>query len=262
MTDPGAKYEALRLLLAGAATRAPANLVAVLEAVCRAAGLAGAAVVVEPYDGTPHALAGVDWAREALSSYGADLWGQLATRHQVESAYLQLSPDGQPRSLFAYPVHEGARVVAAVMGLAEGRRNLSLEEDFLVALATAIRLTRAAREPAAGSAEDLGEPADAVKQARLAAILETAIAVNHEVNNPLTAVLGNTQLLLMQADRLDPQFAKRLRDIEESALRIKDVTQRLLKQDGTRTTEYPGGLRMLDLSDTSASDTSDKPDDG
>jgi signal transduction histidine kinase len=77
------------------------------------------------------------------------------------------------------------------------------------------------------------------------------------VNNPLTAVLGNTQLLLMQADRLDPQFAKRLRDIEQSAMRIKDVTQRLLKQDGTRTTEYPGGLRMLDLSDTSEDE---KPD--
>ena len=260
MNDPGAKYEALRLLLAGAATRAKANLVPVLEAVCRAAGLAGAAVVLEPYEGDPHALAGLDWAREGLRSYGAELWGQLATRHQVESAYLQLSPEGRSLSLFAYPIHEGERVVAAVMGLAEGRRNLSLEEDFLVALATAIRLTRAAREPAAGVERTEGELTDPVQQARLAAILETAIAVNHEVNNPLTAVLGNTQLLLMQADRLDPQFAKRLRDIEQSALRIKDVTQRLLKQDGTRTTEYPGGLRMLDLSDTSETDKPEADD--
>jgi len=259
MNDTNAGYEALRLLLAGAATRAPANLVSVLEAVCRAAGLAGAAVVLEPYEGDPHAVAGLDWAREALRSYGAELWGQLATKHQVESAYLQLRPEGRPLCLFAYPIHEGERVIAAVMGLAEGRRNLSLEEDFLVALATAIRLTRAAREPARGEGATEGEARDAVQQARLAAILETAIAVNHEVNNPLTAVLGNTQLLLMQADRLDPQFAKRLRDVEESALRIKDVTQRLLKQDGSRTTEYPGGLRMLDLSDTSESE---KPGDG
>jgi len=260
MTDPGAKYEALRLLLAGAATRTKADLSLVLEAVCRAAGLAGAAVVLEPYEGGPHATAGLDWAKKALSSLGAELWAELATRHHVESAYLQLCPEGRPQSMFAYPIHEGDRVIAAVMGLAEGRRNLSLEEDFLVALATAIRLTRAAREPAAGADAASGAGEDQVKQARLAAILETAIAVNHEVNNPLTAVLGNTQLLLMQADRLDPQFAKRLRDIEESALRIKDVTQRLLKQDGTRTTEYPGGLRMLDLSDTSLPDKPAKGD--
>ena len=77
---------------------------------------------------------------------------------------------------------------------------------------------------------------------------ETAIAVNHEVNNPLTAVLGNTQLLLLQADTLDEQTKKRLRDIEKSALRIKDITHRLLKNRPHKTTEYPGGLRMLDLS--------------
>jgi signal transduction histidine kinase len=249
MSDPGAKYEALRLLLAGAATRAPANLESVLEAVCRASGLAGAAIVIEPFDGEPLARAGESWAREALSTYLSELWGQLTRTHGVESAYLQLNPGGRPQSLFAYPVYEGDAIVAAVMGLAEGRRNLALEEDFLVALATAIRLTRVIR-PGAVPAGAAAASEDALQQVRLAAILETAIAVNHEVNNPLTAVLGNTQLLLMQADRLDPQLAKRLRDIEASALRIKDVTQRLLKQDGLKTTEYPGGLRMLDLSDT------------
>jgi len=258
MSDPGAKYEALRLLLAGAATRAPANLETVLESVCRASGLAGAALVMEPYDGLPRALTGEAWAREALGTYGKDLWGQLTHKHRVESAYLQLNPESGPQSLFAYPVYEGDAVVAAVMGLAQGRRNLALEEDFLVALATAIRLTRAIRAGAAPTDEARGGPEDALAQARLAAILETAIAVNHEVNNPLTAVLGNTQLLLMQADRLDPQFTKRLRDIEASALRIKDVTQRLLKQDGLKTTEYPGGLKMLDLSDTPG----DEPDEG
>jgi signal transduction histidine kinase len=250
MSDPGAKYEALRLLLAGAAANAPADLDTVLEAVCRASGLAGAALVLEPYEGEPLALAGEQWAREALGTYGSELWGQLARKHRVESAYLQLNPDGHPQSLFAYPVYEGEAVVAAVMGIAGGRRNLALEEDFLVALATAVRLTRAVRPGAQAARAGEEGGADAVQKARMAAILETAIAINHEVNNPLTAVLGNTQLLLMQADRLDPQLTKRLRDIEASALRIKDVTQRLLKQDGQRTTEYPGGLRMLDLSDT------------
>jgi len=257
MSDVAAKYEALRLLLAGAATADRIDLSAVLDAVCQAVGLAGAAVVLAPYEGEPEALAGSDWARAALRDYVAQMWGQLARDHRVESAYLQLAPEEGPRSLFAYPLRAGTGVIGAVVGLAEGHRNLSLEEDFLLALATAMRLTRSASGPDAASPwAPGGELSEAVEKARLAAILETAIAVNHEVNNPLTAVLGNTQLLLLQSDRLDAQLKKRLEDIERSALRIKEVTQKLLKQDGRKTTEYPGGQKMLDLSDT---DTPEEP---
>lgn len=253
MSDVAAKYEALRLLLAGAASADRVDLAVVLEAVCQAVGLVGAAIVLAPYEGEPEALAGSEPARAALRGFIAPMWGQLARDHRVESAYLQLAPEEGPQSLFAYPLREGTGVTGAVVGLAEGRRNLSLEEDFLVALATAIRLTRSVSGPDAPSPRAPGdEQSEAVEKARLAAILETAIAVNHEVNNPLTAVLGNTQLLLLQSDRLDAQLRKRLEDIERSALRIKEVTQRLLKQDGRRTTEYPGGLKMLDLSDTDA----------
>ena len=115
-------------------------------------------------------------------------------------------------------------------------------------LQKALKLTALAAATGGQIAPGAGELREAIEQARRSAILETAIAVNHEVNNPLTAVLGNTQLLLLQAEGLDEKTKKRLLDIEKSALRIKDVTQKLLKNRPFRTTEYPGGLRMLDLS--------------
>lgn len=252
MSNSDARYESLRLILTAAATAKETDLHAVLDAVCEAVGLAGAAVVLNIENSEPDATVGEEWARAAIGKYATDLWGQLLRGHQVESAYLQLSPEDRALSLFCYPLRDGGRVAGAVLGLAEGHRNLSLEEDFLVAFSTALAWAQFTA-PAGGTAAEAGTEgadAEAIEKARMAAILETAIAVNHEVNNPLTAVLGNTQLLLLQADQLDPQIMKRLKAIEESALRIKEVTQKLLKQGKIRSTDYPGGLKMLDLSDT------------
>ena len=39
---------------------------------------------------------------------------------------------------------------------------------------------------------------------RLSALSEIAIGLNHAINNPLCAILGNTQLLLMERDKHDP----------------------------------------------------------
>jgi signal transduction histidine kinase len=262
MSDTNAKYEALKSLLVAVGAGTATDLNAVLESVCTAVGLAGSAVVSEPYEGEPEALAGTDWARQAVSTYATALWRRLVADHDVESAFMQLSPKGRALSFFAYPLRQGDRVTGAVMGLAEGRRNLATEEDFLLALATALRLARAAEQGAGEpSADAASELADAVEKARQAAILEAAIAVNHEVNNPLTAVLGNTQLLLLQSEGLDAKTKKRLQDIERSALRIKEVTQKLLKKGPLGTTEYPGGLRMLDLSDSDSETDQSAPED-
>ncbi|HSG27729.1 MAG TPA: PAS domain S-box protein, partial [Candidatus Krumholzibacterium sp.] len=49
---------------------------------------------------------------------------------------------------------------------------------------------------------------------RLAAITETAISVNHEINNPLCSILGNTQLILQEKENLDPRTVRKLENIE------------------------------------------------
>ncbi len=92
-----------------------------------------------------------------------------------------------------------------------------------------------------------------VKSERVAAILETAVAVNHEINNPLTAVLGNTQLLLMRQNQLTEDVIAKIKVIEKSALRIRQVTQKLMTVIEPVTTSYTNGLDMLDI-DKSSSD--------
>jgi signal transduction histidine kinase len=51
--------------------------------------------------------------------------------------------------------------------------------------------------------------------------------LRHEVNNPLTGILGNTELLLARPDRLPPGAVERLRTIAELAVRLRETVRRL-----------------------------------
>jgi hypothetical protein len=93
-----------------------------------------------------------------------------------------------------------------------------------------------------------------IKGERVAAILETAVAVNHEINNPLTAILGNTQLILLNKDKLSKDLLTKINIIEKSALRIRQVTQKLMTVIEPITTPYVDGLQMLDIDKSSASE--------
>jgi DNA-binding response OmpR family regulator len=80
----------------------------------------------------------------------------------------------------------------------------------------------------------------------LAGIGETTIALEHEINNPLSALLGNAELLLME-DGLTEEQAQQVRVIREQATRIADVVRRLAKLKNPRSVEYLRGATMLDL---------------
>ena len=50
--------------------------------------------------------------------------------------------------------------------------------------------------------------------------------LRHEVNNPLTGILGNTELLLARRDRLPPAAVERLETIAGLALRSRETVRR------------------------------------
>ncbi|MDQ4121477.1 MAG: hypothetical protein M3209_08535 [Acidobacteriota bacterium] len=54
-------------------------------------------------------------------------------------------------------------------------------------------------------------------------------SVRHEINNALTALLGNTQMLLMRGN-LDEKSLERVQRIEEQARRIKELTAELKEE--------------------------------
>ena len=62
-------------------------------------------------------------------------------------------------------------------------------------------------------------------EARLSQAAELADHVRHEVNNPLTGVIGQAQLLLR--GKLDATARRRVETIEQLALRIRDTVAQL-----------------------------------
>jgi PAS domain S-box-containing protein len=82
---------------------------------------------------------------------------------------------------------------------------------------------------------------------QLTTIAQTAAAVNHEINNPLAAVLGNAELLLRHCSDESPTTARRLRRIAEGAGRIAEVTQKLVRVTDPVVTEWAPGHTMLDI---------------
>lgn len=67
-----------------------------------------------------------------------------------------------------------------------------------------------------------------IRSARLAAVGEMADGVAHEINNPLSVVLGVTQLLLRQGDT-PPHIVQELEKIAVSANRIASVTRSFIE---------------------------------
>ncbi|HUR00181.1 MAG TPA: MHYT domain-containing protein [Gemmatimonadaceae bacterium] len=78
----------------------------------------------------------------------------------------------------------------------------------------------------------------------LEGVAETSTALAHEVNNPLTALLMNIELL---AETRCDQTAEPVAEIQASAKRIADVINRLANTAAPRSVPYIGALRMIDL---------------
>jgi len=66
-----------------------------------------------------------------------------------------------------------------------------------------------------------------IQSAKMATIGTLAGGVAHEINNPLGAILTNTQMLLMEVK--DPEQQKELKLIEEGTKRCRDIVRTLLK---------------------------------
>ncbi|MEO8562014.1 MAG: response regulator [bacterium] len=108
------------------------------------------------------------------------------------------------------------------------------------------RLEIAARRIAQDKARRAAET-ELARARWLAGIGETTIALEHEINNPLSALLGHAELLLMD-DHLNDEQRAQLQVIRVQAARIAEVVRRLARLKNPQTVEYLAGARMIDLS--------------
>ena len=127
-----------------------------------------------------------------------------------------------------------------VMGLLAGSMAAILENARLVD-----DLQAQGRKLAETNEQLMRAQAQLVKTERLAAIGQTVAAIQHEINNPLTSVLGNIQWL-RRREGFSPEASELLNVIEREADRIRVVLQRLQSAQD-RLTPYIGETQMIDL---------------
>jgi DNA-binding response OmpR family regulator len=187
--------------------------------------------------------------------------GQAWEKYQAEPAPLVILDVNMPvldglevcRRIRAHP--SGRETFVLVVTARDGRDDLaevldaggddyvskpSSPENLSARLAIAAR--RIAQEEARRTAET-----ELARARWLAGIGETTIALEHEINNPLSALLGHAELLLMDQGITADQ-REQLQIVREQAARIAEVVRRLAKLKNPKSVEYLSGARMIDLS--------------
>lgn len=115
-----------------------------------------------------------------------------------EAAYKRMQlPTGMVYDVFYYPVfNEKGEIYAVIHHIKDVTENVKMEAQLM-------------------------------QSAKLAAIGEMAAGVAHELNSPMTAILGNAQMLLRDLEEGDPKIDY-VKDIVNCGLRCKKIIQNLL----------------------------------
>ena len=94
------------------------------------------------------------------------------------------------------------------------------------------------------------------QKAELGAALKTSVTLQHEVNNPLTAIIGNLELLQDREDMDEDEVDEIIKELLGLSFRIRDI---VIKMNGiTRfvSKTYIEGSEMLDVEESTTSKSS------
>ncbi len=86
-----------------------------------------------------------------------------------------------------------------------------------------------------------------MKNEKLKGVLEMAGAICHELNQPLHAILGYSELLLMDKDIDKKELNEILKTIVDQIARIKKITKKLLSITQYKTLTYAGKNKIFDI---------------
>lgn len=181
----------------------------------------------------------------------------LAQAEQADLVLLdQQLPDGQGLGLLpalrAMPAQPAVILVTAhgdealaARALRAGADDYLIKDASLASLLPEVieraRRNRALQEALAAAERDL------VHAERLTAIGQLNLALSHNINNPLMAALAETEMLLVDKS-LSAEQRKGADSIKQALQRISDILFQVSNLKHDQTTEYPGGLEMIDLS--------------
>lgn len=87
----------------------------------------------------------------------------------------------------------------------------------------------------------------AIQGERVAVVGQVAVAIRHEVNNALAAIIAEGQLLEQDGRLTHPEDVKSLENIIAMARRVNDSMEKLATVTHAPVTDYAGGVKMIDM---------------
>jgi two-component system, cell cycle sensor histidine kinase and response regulator CckA len=188
--------------------------------------------------------------REGRIRYANEQTGLLgeARERLIGRSALDWLGGAEGRELLLAELAEGRRVLREIELRAPGARRQALAQLALSPLPA----SHAGPAVAMAILRDLTEQRRLEAQAReaekLKAVMLAAVTVNHEINNPLTSILGNLYMLRRELGaEASPDLLRRIDLAEDSAHQIERVAQQLEKINEIKMVKYLGDMEMLDI---------------
>lgn len=93
-----------------------------------------------------------------------------------------------------------------------------------------------------------------VEMEKYQVLAQVAASINHEINNPLTTIMGNVDLILLASPDLEPPIRKKLNTVLEEARRIADITKKIRNIKRIVLEDYleRTGEKMIDIESSAA----------
>ncbi|MDH5509262.1 MAG: response regulator [Nitrospinota bacterium] len=85
----------------------------------------------------------------------------------------------------------------------------------------------------------------------LEAVLKMALTMQHEINNPLTGIMGNSEILRDWANLPPEEVGECIEVINQSARRIRDIVHQMSKVTKVVSAPYLSGKEMIDIQKSS-----------
>lgn len=96
-----------------------------------------------------------------------------------------------------------------------------------------------------------------IEKQKEAAVVEMAGAASHELNQPLTAIMGNLQLVMARLPKQDP-LVERLNKVMGQVERMVEIVKKIGKITRYRTKRYAENVKIVDIDESSGADENEK----
>jgi signal transduction histidine kinase len=96
-----------------------------------------------------------------------------------------------------------------------------------------------------------------IEKEKESAVVEMAGAASHELNQPLTAILGNLQLVMAKLQEEDP-LVEKLNKVLNQVERMVEIVKKIGQITRYRTKRYAENVKIVDIDESSTSGQKEK----